>query len=134
MTGHWSTGYVGLPWVDRGRERTGLDCWGLVRLVYAEQLGIDLPAYSESYASTAELAAIDAAITSQRSGWARAGEPAPFDVALHRWGRYEAHVGVMIDGRRMLHMMEGVSARIERIDEPLWNRRLVGFFRPVPTP
>ena len=39
----WANAYVGLPWADLGRDRTGCDCWGLARLVYAEQLGIALP-------------------------------------------------------------------------------------------
>ena len=34
--------YVGLPWRIGGRDRRGLDCFGLVRLVLAEQAGIIL--------------------------------------------------------------------------------------------
>ena len=38
----WVADYVGLPWEPYGRTRAGVDCWGLVRLVYEERLGICL--------------------------------------------------------------------------------------------
>lgn len=43
----WADGYVGLPFKKMGRDRSGLDCWGLVRLILDEQAGVLLPAYSE---------------------------------------------------------------------------------------
>ena len=40
---HWSTRYIGLPYVIGGRTREGLDCWGLLRLFYQEEKNITLP-------------------------------------------------------------------------------------------
>ena len=45
----WVEPYVGVPFADLGRTREGCDCWGLVRLILAEQRGLVLPCYATSY-------------------------------------------------------------------------------------
>ena len=37
----WAGAYVGIPYRDHGADRSGCDCWGLVRLVYRERARID---------------------------------------------------------------------------------------------
>ncbi len=32
----WAGRYIGLPFAEHGRDRGGIDCWGLVRLTLLE--------------------------------------------------------------------------------------------------
>lgn len=136
VTAHWSASYVGLPYRDKGRARSGADCWGLAVIVYGEQLGITLPHYDAAYQSAAERREI-AALIADASGspdWRAidAGANAhEFDIAVFRRGRYGSHVGILLDGRRMLHMVEDGQAVIEDFRTPRWGCRLTGIHRHI---
>lgn len=41
-SGVWANKYVGIPYSLHGESLTGVDCWGLARLVYEKELGITL--------------------------------------------------------------------------------------------
>lgn len=124
----WAPAYCGIPWLAGGRARAGLDCWGLVRLVYGERLGIDLPTYGAVDAadmrSVAEMIAIDAAL----GPWSAvpAGEEREYDVVLMNdviGGRLvPAHVGIVSKPGHLLHVAEGgVSHQVPFRDGPTWR-------------
>lgn len=50
----WCADYIGVPFLERGRDRAGCDCWGLVRLVLAERFGVAVPSYAGDYATIAD--------------------------------------------------------------------------------
>jgi len=129
----WASVYVGLPYRDLGRDRAGCDCWGLVRLVYLHELGIELPSYAEDYVSAAEHAEIARLIGDVEEGdaWREIEMVRPFDVAVFTRGVHRSHVGVMVDGAHMLHMAGRSRAVIEPIDRPRHASRLAGFHRHV---
>lgn len=129
----WARDYVGLPWRELGRDREGLDCWGLFRLVLAERFGLDVPAYDGvGFVAGADCAALARFIDAHTHAWRRlgAGElPRPGDGVLLRVRGQPIHVGVVVAPGWMLHIEQGIESVIERTDGPRWARRVIGIYR-----
>ena len=128
----WSNAYIGLPWRERGRDRSGLDCWGLARLVLAEQRGIAVPSYAEGYASTEERAELASLIVDQGYRIAdpvEARQVQAFDLVFMRDGRSAMHVGIVVEPGRLLHIRRGARSEAPRYDRPLWPHPIAGFWR-----
>ncbi len=54
------------------------------------------------------------------------------DLPLFRIGRCVHHAGVLLDGRRFIHALEGPGVVLGQLDDATWSKRLFGFFRPLP--
>lgn len=125
---HWSSGYVGMPFGEGAGEVT---CWSLVRRVYADQRGIDLPAYGEI--SARDLVRIARAMEAGKDdGWRMVGVPRELDVVLMRSGRggsVVVHVGVMVDGQRLLHVEAATAAVIVPVQHMSVAGRILGYRR-----
>jgi cell wall-associated NlpC family hydrolase len=127
----WVAAYVGLPFREYGRDRDGVDCWGLCRLVWAERFGITVPSYSDHYTSTEDREELGRLVRGERGPWreipaavARAG-----DGLLFRVQGEPIHVGVVVDAPWFLHVERGVNACVDQWDSPRWARRLLGVYR-----
>ena len=131
----WSNDYVGTPFLDLGRSDEGCDCWGLASLVYARELKIALPCYSEAYASTTEDAEISELLKGRNaSPWLSTKTASParicsFDLLLFRRGSADTHIGIAVNDRIMLHMALGDSAKVESHATGRWAARFVGAYR-----
>lgn len=128
------TGYVGIPFRDKGRDRNGVDCWGLVRLVLADH-GINLPTYGEI--SSEELLRVAREVRDGLSSpvWRNVtDEPRrPLDgvVMRNRFGPGEArgHIGIMVSQTEMLHA-EAITGTVKaEIHDPTIRNRIIGFYR-----
>jgi hypothetical protein len=126
-------GWLAAGWRDM-RAAPGQSLgWGLVVLVYRECLGVELPQYL-GYGSVDEHAEIAALIAGAEASplWRPVpGVPAPFDVAVFRRGRWDSHLGLIVQPGLMLHMEGEDCAKLVRIDTGRWASRLRGVFRPV---
>ncbi len=125
----WCDGYVGIPWQWRGRDRDGIDCHGLVMLVYREVFG--LPVADFTYQTHADgMAAIDA----ERRAWHQVAAPAPGDVAIvdaiHRGTdgrrvRGPFHLALYAGADRTLHAADGLGVVLA----PLARLRVIDWCR-----
>ncbi len=124
------TRYVGIAQRDHGREWTGCDCWGLACLVYADELGIELPSYTGIHPSDIERAEIDHVMDTEAAAkrWGEVEHSKRYDLLLFRMGPYRCHVAIAIDARRMLHV-HTISSKIVPQSDPAWAKRLIGIYR-----
>jgi sulfur carrier protein ThiS len=122
--------YIGLRYKAKGRDFSGTDCYGLVRLFYKEELKIDLPAFDSEYEATEEQR-IQELFAQYREGWDEVTTPLHGDVVLFRVLGKVRHIGVMITPESFLHVREGSDSVVEYLSNPKWNKRVAGFFRYV---
>lgn len=130
----WWAKYVGLPFQDGGRGPAAYDCWGLLRAVYADCLGVDLPCYGEI--SAHDLARIARTMGDGQAAecWHPVAVPLAFDGVLMRAAggtRAVVHVGVAVDSRRLLHVEAATAAVVVPMTHVSVAGRIIGFRRYV---
>lgn len=123
--------WLGIPFADRGRDRSGCDCWGLVRLVLKEAAGLELPAYDTEYPGVADRRAVSGHIAAVVPSWQSVppGAELPGDVVVLAIAGRPLHVGVVIARPVMLHVERGLDACLERYDGPQWRHRVAAIVR-----
>lgn len=123
---------IGTPFLHRGRDpAVGLDCYGLLVLLYRQRWNIALPHYATDgsrrhVAEAAGMIAADAA-----ANWIELGPGVeqPGDVVLlRRYGR-PLHIGIVLGPGRMVHADEPAGVSMPRYDGVLWCSRIHAFYR-----
>jgi cell wall-associated NlpC family hydrolase len=136
----WAGRYIGLPFVDGGRDFSGVDCEGLCRLAMKHEAG-DPPIPDYGMLSADGLAAVArrVAARSAMAPWGKVERP---DARAFDWvimtgresvdGRMRTipcHLGVMISGTRMLHVEKATDSVAVGIDHAAIRCRIHGFVR-----
>lgn len=123
--------YIGLPWCDRGRGISGVDCWGLLRLVYLELRGIELPSYADSYVTAGDARELARLIAGELDPWdeIEPGAETIYDGVLMREGKFPRHIGIVVEPGLMLHVERGGTSQVERYRSGMFAHRVVGFYR-----
>lgn len=133
----WVASYLQVPFRDKGRTRDGVDCYGLVRLIYHEQRRIELPSYTEAYATSADQKEITALLSNELGSqwreipWQEAGL---FDGLVLRIAGQPTHFGMVLDPPWFIHAIKRIGQQtgktwIERWDSLAWQRRLLAAVR-----
>lgn len=126
----WYTKYVGIPFVEKGRDENGCDCWGLVRLIYKNELGIDLPDYLDCYETTNDREKLSSVIKEQtEKNWVSDQEHKEFDVIILMMRGVPMHVGVVTKKNHMIHCARGIGTVFENFKTARWKHKVMGFER-----
>jgi cell wall-associated NlpC family hydrolase len=115
---------IGKPFEKGARGPDKFDCVGLAMEV-AKRLGKQLPAYvSTEDELHAQLGTGGAVL----ADCPRVSEPHAGCAVLMRMKPNVHHLGVMVDQYRLLHAYITTGVIVERINSPIWNRRILGFY------
>lgn len=131
----WVREYIGIPFRPLGRDRTGVDCYGLVRLVYLERFALQWPEFAGigwPSGDRAARAAVAETMAAQAPILGVAVEtPVLGDAVLMRMGALATHVGLYLGGGRMLHVERGCDSVHESIVTGPLRDRPRSFWRPA---
>jgi cell wall-associated NlpC family hydrolase len=120
--------YLGIPYVHLGRTMAGLDCYGLIILVYKD-LGfdlIDIVDYEKKWAAKGN----DLIIENYQKQWVRVEEPKLFDTVVFRGMKGIAqHAGIFLGNDKFLHCVDGPGVVVGNLNVNLYNQRIEGYFR-----
>lgn len=105
------TKYLGIPYKHLGRDLEGLDCWGLIKMIYAD-LGLelfDLKDYDERWALKGD----NYFIEHYYEDWQWHTAPVFLDVILFRNCKgIPAHAGVYLSKGKFIHCARGTGVII----------------------
>ena len=122
----WWNDYLSVPFLEKGRDQNGCDCWGLVRLVYKSEWNIDLPDYLDCYDNTEDRQALGVLIDDEKKQWINSNGDSG-DVIIVNMRGVPMHVGIVTRRGFMLHCAKGINTVHERYDSFKWRSKVVGF-------
>lgn len=128
---YWTNDYIKIPFGDKGRDRKSCDCWGLVRLIYRDRLGIELPELLD-YSDTLDGKNISQLCRQEASShWVSIphGEEKPFDVIVLKVMGFPMHIGVVCANGFMIHCLKGSNTVVVPYNGVIWKKRIAGFYR-----
>ena len=114
-----------------GRDKAGLDCYGLVRLVLMEQYGFDLPVLNGDYTNALNIAETKRLFCENVPllCGVRIDRPEEKVVALLRMGGPLCHVGLYAGDGYIIHARHKVGVVCERLTSPQLSGRVEGWYR-----
>jgi cell wall-associated NlpC family hydrolase len=122
--------YLGIPYAHHGRDMKGLDCWGLILLVYKD-LGhqlIDIEKYDKDWANKGD----NFFVENYHGQWEKVSAPRLFDIALFCNNKGIAcHAGLYIREGSIMHSLEKVGVALTKYSRVNTNRHLDGFYRMI---
>src|ERR1051325_7200586 len=115
---------LGKPFEWGGRGPDSFDCYGLVKFVLGRN-GINIPDYPSNKSGVLNSLMILSEMRKFEKSNAEDGAVAVFRMDFSG----PSHVGIVVDRNAFLHITENTQVVREELSAPLWNRRIVGFYK-----
>ena len=120
--------YIGLPYKHKGRGPSGVDCLGLFRMIYQNELGIKLPDYTDKNIDYEKdwYKSEDHLVPNINNIFTKISKPyKPFDglIFFNGSNTIASHLGLVISSNKFVHVFEGVSSRVDRLSG-YWESKL----------
>lgn len=122
-----------LPYVVGGRSRDGVDCWGLVVILYKEIYDQDVPEYphvlmpnlDDSRRASREMLLE----LNRQTLFHQVDKPQAGDVILLNVLGDPLHIGVILGDNTMIHTGRSHGVVIENYMETKWKSKIAGIYR-----
>jgi cell wall-associated NlpC family hydrolase len=109
--------YIGTPYARGGQARSGMDCSGFIRQVFAETYGMELPR------SSADIFRVGRPV--------KRSELRPGDVVFFRDRGTIDHSGIYMGGNYFIHSATSVGISYSTLDAPYFGPRYAGARRMI---
>jgi len=125
MLATWAKEYIGIPFSKHGRDRElGIDCWGLICLIYSEQYDVELNSYvgGENRNSNAQI------FNAEKDKLWKPCLAMNGAVVLLNIAARACHAGVVVGDGKFIHAQERVGVVMEQLQSVQWHNRIEGFY------
>lgn len=117
---------IGIPFVDGGRDKEGMDCWGLAKECFRRQ-GISVKDYD---ISAMETVAIDHELKANENNWSKIDAPVIgclvlINISCQGWAN---HVGIYVGDNKFLHAYANTGVCLSPIKR--WRSHIKGYYLP----
>ena len=123
--------YIGIPFVELGRDRKGLDCLGLLLLIFSEKLGINFDDYRKvEYEYDWDKKGYNPILENIDNNWEQINNKKykKYDVHIFYDNHLiPRHLGINIGNGKFIHVYENSKVRIDRLS--FFSKRLYATLR-----
>ena len=127
----WCRKYVGIPFVSGGRDESGCDCYGLVRLILMNEYAINIPLLNGDYTNalnvseTKKLFFENVPLLCSE----KIAVPEEQSIVLMKMCGRLCHVGLYAGDGFIIHSRHKVGVVCERISSPQLAGCVEGWYR-----